>query len=148
MLAAKPVDDEILLTINFTLPGGFGFLMNELHLNIEVDTASDWGDTAVLRQSRPTPQLNLFDYFTVFDFPLVGRNGVQEQLRCTQTPSGTLIRTPFVPVVSGSTQSMSAQNTAAAVGAAGVLNFVASFWAYDLEQIAWWPTHSVVLDSR
>lgn len=143
-LAAKPVNDTELLTVGWTLPGGFGYVLNEMHFNIEVDTASDWETTVVWRLSQPNPQLQGMDYLHVIQFALGGRNGLAELVRSTGQISAQMVRTPLIPRSTGSTQAMSASNLKAAVQAAGEVNFVASFWEYDLEQIQYFPVHAPV----
>lgn len=142
VLAVQPVGDTILVSVGFTLPQGFGYLLNELHMNIEVDVADDYDSEAVWRLSRSSPQLGLYDYLEVMPFNLGGRNGLTRLVRSTNPQVGNLSRTPIIPGTTGATQTLSCQNLQTNVGAAGVINAVISFWEYDLEQIAYFPVHT------
>lgn len=135
------MNDEELLTMSFTLPQGFGYVLNELHFNIEQNRAADWDAEIVLRLSRPSPQLGLWDYFEVIPFNLGGRNGVDRQLRSSAPIASQLPRTPIV-INSGAVHSITAQNLTATAATAGTFNGLISFWEYDLEQIAYFPVHA------
>ncbi len=142
VLAVKPVNDTELVVVQWTLPGGFGYILNELHMNIEVDVASNFTAAAVYRSSLPNPALGAFDYLQVLEFANGGRNGTVNNLRSTRVGAGILSRVPILPGSGGATQALSCHNLNVAVGAAGVINAVISFWEYDLEQLAWYPAHS------
>ncbi len=141
VLAAKPVNDTELLVISWTLPGGFGYVLNELHLNIVVDVADDWNNRGHLRMSQTSIANRDFDYRIPIDFLSFSQNGTTTGVRSSKVQSGTLTRVPIVPRSTGSTAQLSFTNTNAAVGAAGTVDAVISFFEYDLEQIAWFPAH-------
>ncbi len=138
----QPVNDTLLLSVGFTLPGGFGYVLNEVHMNIEVSVADDYDSEAILRLSRTSPQLGLFDYLQVMPFNLGGRNGTTRNTRATSPQVGNLTRTPIIPGSTGATSTLSCQNLQTNVGTAGTVNAVISFWEYDLEQIAYYPIHA------
>lgn len=141
-MAVKPINDQYLLTVDFTLPGGFGYVLNELHLNIEVALQQNFADAVVWRLSEATPATRSMVYLHVIAFPSGGRNGVSNLVRSTVVPAGSLTRTPIIPGSTGATQALSVQNLTAAATTAGEVNAVISFWEYDLEQIAYFAPHS------
>ena len=141
VLAAKPVDDTELLTIALTLPAGFGYVVNEIHCNIIVDTADDWNGFGIWRLSQSSPANNGFDYRFLLPFSNTSQNGSTLGVRGTRQAGQHITRTPIVPPREGSTQSLSFTNLNAAVQAAGTVDALLSFWEYDLEQLAWYPAH-------
>ncbi len=142
VLAVKPVNDTMLLTVSFTLPGGFGYVLNEAHANIVVDVAEAFENVAQLRISQPSQALADFDYRMSLPFQATSQDGVTTGVRATRINSGFLARTPIVPVT-GATASLSMTNLAAAAGAAGTIDAVISFFEYDREQLVWYPANSV-----
>ncbi len=142
-MAVKPVNDQILLRINFTLRQGFAYIFNEMQLTIVVDTATDWDANAQLffgdvsrnlaghRQRVPVPMSSF------------GFNGVDLQARSSLLQAGMFPRTPMQTPDGVSTINMncSYQNLAAAVEAAGTVSFNASFFVFDLEQIQFFPAN-------
>ncbi len=140
-LAAKPVNDTILLSINFTLPGGFGYVLAEISLNIEVDTATDWNANAMFLMAAPTPEATLIDVRMPIEMASTGNGGVDLGVRASRIPSGTLSRIPIMPGQSGTFTSLRYANLAAAVGAAGTVDAYCAFWQYDLEQMEYFPAH-------
>jgi len=141
---AKPITDDYLLSISWTLPGGFAYLMNELHCNLQVDTASDFTAFAHVRMSNTSKANADFDYRIPIDFPLFSQNGSTLGVRGTQVPSGVLTRTPIIPPGGVSTASFSVTNLAAPAQVAGNVDFVVSFWEFDLEQAVYFPLHSAL----
>lgn len=139
-LAAKPVNDTMLLSIALTLPGGFGYVLNELSCNIVVDTADDWDGVGHWRVSQASRALDGFDYRYPITFTNFSQNGVAKGVRGTRYDN-LPIRTPILPGSTGSTQSLSFVNLAAAVGAAGTVDAMLSFWEYDLEQLQYYFVH-------
>jgi len=144
VLAVKPVNDTILLTISLTLPSGFAYVLNEFHVNIQVDTASDWHGEGQWRLSQTSPANLGFDYRFPIPFILTSQNGVDLAGRGTRVDPATVTRTPIIPLQGGATQSVHFVNLAAAVQAAGTVDSVISFWEYDLNQAVYFPIHAPV----
>lgn len=140
-LAAKPINDDEVLSVTWTLPGGFGYVLNELHLNIQQDVQSDWDNRGHWRLSQSS-QANLnFDYRIPIDFlSFVGSVGSLTELRATKI-NGILTRTPIIPRVTGATNSLHFVNLADPAGAAGTVDALISFWEYDLQQLQYFPVH-------
>ncbi len=141
-MAAKPVNDTILLSISFTLPGGFAFVIADLEFNIVVDTASDWNANAQWLVAAPTPQTLLVDFRTPIAMDLTANSGTANGVRAARVSAGVLNRAPILPGQSGTFTSLRYTNLAAAAGAAGTVDAAVSFWEYDLEQISYYPVHS------
>jgi len=128
-----------------TLPAGFGYVFNEFQMSIQNGaTASDYGSVGHWRLSQSSKANTNFDYRQPFDFLNFSQDGVLDGVVGSRVPEGTFTRTPIVPPTGGATQSFSVVNLAATVAATGTIDFVASFWEYDLEQIAYFPVHSPV----
>ncbi len=143
-LAAKPLNDTILLQVLMTLPAGFGYILNELHLNIEVARQQDWNPFVSWRVSRSSRATENMDYFYAIPWESSGRNGVSTFVRSTVITAGNLLRTPIIPGQNpnGVTMTLAAQNLNTTDAAAGTVNAVVSFWEFDLEQIQYYPPHS------
>ncbi len=142
-LEAKPINDTILLSMSFTLPGNFAYLLNEVHVNILGDTADDWEPKGILLLGSPSPQLKGFIYRMSLPFLEINNSGTTAGLgRATQIGSGFLSRVPILPGREGAFSSLRFSNLAAAAGAAGLVNMLVSFWEYDLEQMQYFAAHS------
>ncbi len=137
------MNDTELLIIQFSLPAGFGYVFNELNVNIVVDTATDWENRGVWRLDQTSSANADFNYRIPLDFLTVIANGVDAQVRTTKI-NNTLTRTPIVPRASGATQQIIFSNVAAAVQAAGVVNALCSFWEFDLQQMQYFPAHTAL----
>jgi len=142
VLALKPVNDTELLSISMALPGGFGYILNELHVNIVVDRATDWEGFGHWRLSQSSRANANFDYRYPLLFSLFSQNGISNGVRGTRYGENQLTRTPIVPPSGGSTSSLHFANLNATAAAAGTVDSVISFWEYDLEQLAWYPAHA------
>lgn len=145
VLAAKPVDDTELLTINFTLPAGFGYICNELHVNIETIRAIDWNAFGTFLLSSSSRANQGFDYRMLLDFAGPwSQNGTTLGGRSTDEVPANLSRVPIIPATSGAFSSLRFANLAATVAGVGNVNALVSFWEYDLEQLAWFSPHSAL----
>lgn len=134
----------MLLAISYGLPGGFGYVMNEVQVNVVVDTASDWENVGHIRISQSSVANRNFDYRIPLDFLLFSQNGTTLGVLGTQIPSGLLTRTPIIPRSVGATQQMIFTNLADPASAAGTIDALISYWEYDLEQLAYFPAHSAI----
>lgn len=141
VLALKPVNDTELLSINATLNPGFGYVLNELHVNILQDQAGAFEDEGILLLADPSPALTDFDYRIPLSFVNYSNNGTNLQARGTRVPAGILARTPIVPQ-SALLVSLRFANLQATAATAGTVNGLVSFWEFDLEQISYFPIHS------
>ncbi len=142
VLALKPINDTELLSVSWTLPAGFGYLLAEAHLNIVQDRAADWEGEGYLLLANSSQANNNYDYKMPLQFRNMSNGGVSLDLRASRNNAGTLTRTPVVPGSLGTLTSFRFSNLSATAAAAGVVNALCSFWEYDLEQLAWFPTHS------
>lgn len=143
VLALKPVNDTELLSINAILAPGFGYVLNELHVNILQDRAAQFEANGMLVIADSSRALEDFDYRIPLAFENYSNNGTNTQAMGTRVPAGILPRTPVVPQ-SGSLVSMRFANLDATAAAAGTVNGLISFWEYDLEQLAWFAAHVAV----
>ncbi len=143
-LAAKPVNDDLLLTISWTLPAGFGYILNELHVNIIDDRAIDFRDDGIWRIGNTTAATQGMNYRYPIPWRAMSQAAAGNDVRGTAIPAGTLLRTPIIPGQGATTNSLSFTNSVDTVAAAGTVNAVISFWEYDLEQIQYFAAHSAV----
>lgn len=142
---AKPINDDYLLSFTWTLSAGFGYIVNELHVNIVIDKASDFDAIGHWRLSGSSPANRGFDYRIPFDFDLFSQNGLTREVRSSSILSGQLTRTPIVPFqTTGSNQSISITNRVDTAQLAGTADCVISFWEYDLAQIEYYMAHSAL----
>lgn len=141
-LAAKPINDTELLTINWSLPEGFGYVLNEINVNIDQDRANDWSLSGTYRQSHSSIVQEGFDYLTTFDFIASSNTGVSTRKRSTRITAGILPRTPIVPSSHNTpTFAISFTNFTATAALAGTVDALVSYFEYDLEQISFYPAH-------
>lgn len=143
-LAAKPVNDQELLTITMNLPIGFGYILAEIHLNINVDTADDWNEFAELIVSNPTIQTAGVDYRLPIAMANTSNDAAALNVRTSNIPAGVLSRIPIIPAQASVFTQIRYTNLAAAVQAAGTVDAVVSFWEFDLEQISYFAAHSAM----
>lgn len=141
VLALKPVNDTELLSISFTLPAGFGYVLAEVHLNIEQDRAADWESSGLLLLSNIDSAHADMSYRQPLGFVSVSNGGTALDVRATRLNSGTLSRIPIFPAQSGVFTSLRFSNLTATAAAAGNVNAVCSFWEYDLEQLVYFAAH-------
>lgn len=123
---------------------GKAYVWNELSIDAEgLDTASDWDTQAQLFMGDFSRVLSFHRQRIPIQLVLVGSNGVDKQILCSKMTTGLLPRTPIQTPDQNSTMNFhcSLQNVAAAAGAAGEINFYASFFEYDLDQIQFFPAN-------
>ncbi len=142
-MAAKPVTDQLLFRVNFSLLAGKAYVFNEMQLTIVVDTANQWENVGQLFfgfNSRALAGVDQRIPITMVNF---GNNGADLQLLSSQYLAGQVPRTPMQTPDGSATinLNMSAMNLHTDVGAAGTVDFNISFFEYDLEQIQFFPVN-------
>jgi len=142
VLALKGAADTILLTVAWTLPPNFAYVLNEMYLNIIVDKAFEWRDTGQYRLSQASSATAGASYRVPIEFALASNSATGTTLRMTRIRSGELPRTPIVTQVGGTTAVMAFTNENANAQAAGTVDAIISYWEYDLEQVQYYPIHS------
>lgn len=143
-LAAKPVNDTILLRINFDLLPNRAYVFNEMQLTLfDLDTASDWDTVAQLFFENHGRAMAGVRLRMPIQMVLMGNNGVDKQILGSRVLAGELPRTPIVASDSSNVLNfnISLQNTAAAVAAAAVVSFFISFFEFDLDQVQFFPVN-------
>lgn len=145
-LDAKGIGDSALLKIVGILPANFGFVMNDLHWNIDVDVAADWNAKTSLKLRtfyRGETAVGLTGYWGHGTTVVVKNNTVRSLVASSNTepwPSFPLVSDPGSPGIQWDFQAWNGDTVNA--GAIGVLNFWISFWQFDLEQIRKYPINS------
>ncbi len=142
VLALKPINDTLLLTVSWTLPPNFGYILNEMYLNIIVDKAFEWRDTGQYRLSQASSATAGASYRVPIEFALASNAAAGTTLRMTRIRAGELPRTPIVTQQVGTTAVMAFTNENANAEAAGTVDAIISYWEYDLEQLQNYPPHS------
>ncbi len=125
-----------------TLPGGFGYILNEVFCAIVVNVANDFEAFCVFSLHQSSRANKDFDYRIPIAMELCNFNGASNNVRASALPSGILTRTPIVPQAGGSNASLAVTDRQDTAGAAGNIDVLMSFWEYDLEQLTWFSPHS------
>ncbi len=146
-LDAKPVNDQQELIIACDLPGNLAYRFLEYNWSITQDVANDWIGFAymeLLNAVRGLPPGAVQRHAIILNdttrIPQAGEMQVARNGDITDMPK-YLIQTnprgsPASPVIT-----FKATNQAAAVGAAGTVDFYASFMEFDIEQVELFPVH-------
>ncbi len=143
-LDLKPVNDTFLLNITGTLGGNFGYVMMDANLTLNQDRAADWEKFCNFGlQNYYRAPLNLsLGVSSNWVQDMVTFSGSTNLMAQTQAwPTFPIIGTPGS---SGIQMTMSAFNATATAAAVGTMNFYASFWQFDLEQIRKFPINSPI----
>ncbi len=139
-ISAKPVNDTQNLVIALDLPVAFAYRMIELNCVLTQDVANDWERGVFL---EATNAIRTLEAGSVQRHPgnsisTVRRNLTGMWLIDLDVPRYIMqaVR-PGIAV----TMTFEASNNNATVGAAGVVNFYASFFEYEIEQAIMYPIH-------
>lgn len=136
----KPVNDQQNVQIAVGLPESFAYRMNDMVVSIRQDKADDWDDGAQLQvtnalRGQPLGQVNrhlmngtlTVTFATITNEKLWSLDRVPTYIMQTNRPLVT-------PVVD-----FRFTNINATAAAAGVINFFATFYEYDIEQVEMFP---------
>ncbi len=146
VISAKPLNDTAELIVSIVLPQNFAYRWVDLAFHLSQDVAFDWNARAYVELTNAIRNLEIgmtmnhvvvLDDVTVVPGPterLMARTGVDPVVRyIIQTPAANPQASPVI--------TMKASNETAAAGAAGVFNFYASFYEFDIEQVEMYPVH-------
>lgn len=145
VVSAKPINDQQVLLMSMNLPTEFAYRMVELNISVLQDVATSWetvGHLEVTNGIRGSAQ----GLVTRHPVPIAGlpRRAVMNMfLADMRPPPGYVIqatRPGVAPVMTFETT-----NVTDPAGAAGTVNFFASFMEYELEQVQIYPVHSPTL---
>ncbi len=139
--AVKPINDDLLLEVPFTLPSGFGYLLNEVHLNVNSNQAGQMEAFAVFSLFQTSSANRNFDYRQPIAMELGGIGGTSNNFRMSRIAAGNLTRVPIVPPAAGANGILSYTDRFDPAATAGTIDALISFWEYDLEQIVYFPVH-------
>lgn len=139
-LDAKPVNDQQLLIVTGELPSNYAYVMADVMLGISQDVADDWSRNVRLNLRNFLPGLPGIDGDWMLSWEDVSGGDGRAAL---QPASVVLPRFPLRRSQELGTVGFSliARNSAAAVGAAGVVRAYISFYEYDLAQIQYFPAN-------
>jgi len=138
-LDAKPINDDQHLRISGVLPPGFAYQFVQIGMTIEQDVAASWANRAIMRMVNWTPDavagnhliFSLEDASEFDDASAVSPVTVLRGLETRHSLSHQII---FQPARGGISFSLLAVNESDPAGAAGTVDFLASFLEYDLNQ--------------
>ncbi len=148
---AKPVNDDIRLSITGSLPPNFAYVISALSFIIEVDTATDWTSFCRFRIFNGIPngppsneQVARFN----FSFNSMGV-AIMPNSRILEFSAGSLREWFPQPIVrsagaAGLSFTLLAGNGANAVQAAGAMFFNLSFYQYELNQAVRYPLNAPI----
>jgi len=145
ILDAKALNDDAILQLTATLPPNFGYVMQDLQVNLAQDRMFDWDNEC---------NLNLQNFFRApqvlsgalsinwrQDFFSVGQDESQRSLVLAQP-------WPSFPIIgvgaTGAQVLVSMYNNNNAAALVGTVNAYLSLWVFDLEQIRKYPINSPV----
>ena len=141
VLDAKPVNDDQHLRISGVLPSGFAYQFLQIGMTIEQDVAASWQSRPIMRIVNWTPDASaglhlvfvLEDSFEFADASAVSAVTVLRGLgEAGSHPTAHQII--FQPGRGAISFSFLAVNETDPAGAAGTVDFLASFLEYDLNQ--------------
>jgi len=144
-LAAKPVNDSIDLTITNVLPTGFAYVMSHMSFEIRVDTASDWDNFVRFRVFNGAPTAPVQNQQPAsFAMDLVPNAAADDPFRILNYSGGGVrewFPTPIYRTKDSAGLSVILQyhNSAAAVQAAGLIEWHLAFYQYELNQAVRFP---------
>lgn len=143
-VSAKPVNDQQSVAVAIDLPIAFAYRMIELTCTVSQDVAPDWERGCFLEVTNGIRALEAGS---------VQRHATNSIATIRRTTTGMWIVNLDVPryIIQSvrpqitPTITFEATNNNAGVGAAGVINFFASFFEYEIEQSIMYPVHNPVL---
>lgn len=144
-LAAKPVNDSIDLTMTCSLPPEYAYILAHLTFDISVDTATDWDAFCRFRIFNGAPSAPVSnEQVSSFAMNNVPNTVAGDPHRILSYSSGGIKEWYPGPIYrTKNAQGLSAilqyHNSAAAVGAAGSMNFHLGFYQFELNQAVRFP---------
>ena len=142
-LSAKPVNDSQELQVIMDLPIEFAYRMVDGILTINQDVANDWENTGYLEvtnaiRGMPPGQVNRH-LITATDTVRFSP-AVAQQLSVVDKLPTYIMQSNRQGVAAGGPD-WRMINLNAGVGAAGTIEFYATFFEYDIEQVQMFPVH-------
>ncbi len=139
-LDAKPINDDQHLRISGVLPAGFAYQLMQIGMTLNQDVAASWSVRPIMRMVNWTPNAVagvhvVFAWENAFEFADASAVQPVKVLRAfdtSQQPLGNQII--FSSGVAAISFSFLAVNESDPAGAAGTVDFKASFLEYDLTQ--------------
>ncbi len=140
-LDAKPINDDQHLRISGVLPAGFAYQFMQLGMTIEQDVAASWNAKAIMRLVNWTPNAAhgahlVFQLEDGFEFADAGAVSPVTVLRGLHAAGAWPLGHQVIFSVAKAAISFSflAVNESDPAGAAGTVDFFASFLEFDLTQ--------------
>ena len=141
-LDAKPINDDQHLRISGVLPAGFAYQFMQIGMTIEQDVAASWNVRPIMRMVNWTPNVSagvhlVFALESSFEFADAGAVSAVEVMRGSIGMAGSFPlghQIVFSVARAAISFSLLAVNESDPAGAAGTIDFLASFLEYDLTQ--------------
>jgi len=150
-VAAKPVNDDLLVVGTGSLPPGFAYVISSMSWQIIVDRAADFHSTAFFRIFNglpngevPNEQVSMFDFTDQSPTTAIKPNSrILEYSRgcLREWYPQPLVQTKGAAGMSFTVQAFNANNT---VQAAGTQFFNCAFYQYELNQAVRFPLNSPI----
>lgn len=146
VISAKPVDDQQELIISVDLPGSLAYKFLDMSMSLIQDVANDWTARAYMEVTNGIRNLEggatQRHAITLEDMMNIPQGGEMWIARVI-APECNMPRYIIQTVQQGAAPviTVKATNQAAAVGAAGTVNFYMSFLEYEIEQVERFPIH-------
>lgn len=147
-LAAKPVNDTMVINFTMALPPNFAYTLSKITYMLGVDTASDWEDECIIRAFNTMPNVAPGnEQWTTWGMRLHEPGSTLQNRRVLTYELGTpreFYPTPMWLSEGGVGHSflLNYANKAAAVQAAGVQFLSLECYQYDLSQAVRYPLNS------
>lgn len=140
VVSAKPSNDQQNIVIALDLPFQFAYRMIELTCHVFQDVAGDWSTSTLLDVTNAIRQL---EQGTVQRHPGTSTIGTRRNVQVFWAIDMTVPRYIMQSTRPGvsPTITFEAGNDNASAGAAGTVNFYASFFEYEIEQVQMYPIH-------
>lgn len=145
---AKPVNDSYDLQLTCSLPPGFAYVMSSLNFELAADTISDFDGVCNVRVFNGLPNGPASStQSAIFEMPVYPNTVALDPSRILSYSTGSLAWWFHHPLVQttgtlGMTVLLNFHNSAAAAGAAGVIDFHLALYQYELNQAVRYPLNN------
>ncbi len=146
---AKPVNDQMIVSVTGSLPAGFAYILSSLSWQVIVPRSADWTDLAMFRifnglqaAAVPNEQVSLFNLTD-----LVPQTTLRPNSKILEFTRGSIREWYPQPLVqskdaAGMSFTLQGYNPTATVDVAGTQFFNAAFYQYELNQAVRFPLNS------
>ncbi len=141
VLSAKPLNDQQNVIIAIDLPIQFAYRMIEMNVHFQQDVAGDWDPACLLDVVNGIRNLGGFGRRQLH--PGIWVNTIRRNtqgIMAIDFPVPRYIMQAIAPSTAP-TITFEASNNTAAAALAGTVDFLATFYEYEIEQVQMYPVH-------